>query len=151
MYWLGANWVDCLCICISSHYLLFVSIIWPSQFFYFLFELLRHLFYWFNKWHNHLTNVVFHFTKAVTKTELRKARIDLFIASILKLLYINILALFLFQYGIWPIRSPPGRVLHWEHTAHTVLWTGGCLTSLRPGISVPYHVIIKIPPRGLST
>ena len=36
MYWLGSNWVDCLCICISSHYLLLVSIILPSQYFYFL-------------------------------------------------------------------------------------------------------------------
>ena len=28
MYWLESNRVDCLCICISSHYLLFVSITW---------------------------------------------------------------------------------------------------------------------------
>ena len=63
----------------------FFLISWPNQYFYFWFKLLRHLFYWFNKWQYHLTR----FVESVTKTKLRKATIDLIIASNLKLLYMK--------------------------------------------------------------
>ena len=59
MYWLDSNRVDCLCICISLQYLFFICISWPSQFFLFWCEILRHLFFCVNKWHNYLTLFVF--------------------------------------------------------------------------------------------
>ena len=105
MYWLGSNWVD---VCAFAYLVIIYCLCLlfdPANIFIFWFELLRHLFYWFNKWHNHLTNVVFHFTKAVTKTELRKARIDLFIASILKFLYINAFSLFCY-FPLWKEHDP---------------------------------------------
>lgn len=86
--------VDCFRVCISSQYLLFVFISWPSQYF-ILIELLRHLFYWFNKWQNHLTSFVFHYNELLTKTQLRIENIVLDRTWSLKMLYIIIYSLFL--------------------------------------------------------
>ena len=85
--------VECCRVCISSQYLLFVFISWPSQYF-ILIELLRHLFYWFNKWQNHLTSFVFHYNELLTKTQMRIENIVLVRTWTLKSLHIIIYSMF---------------------------------------------------------